>query len=134
MHRSRHRLHRSRHHQRGVTFLGWLILLAPVAVVVYAGIRLAPVYLNYMRVARSVEQTASSFAGDASGVSTQAIRSSLEKRFDIESIDFPTVKDITIQREGTSWTIEAKYEDVAPLFANLSLHVEFDKVAHVGGG
>ncbi len=41
-----------RHTQRGVTFLGWLILLIPVAIVVYAGIRLTPIYLNYMRVAQ----------------------------------------------------------------------------------
>ena len=29
-----------RRHQRGVTTLGWLILLIPVAIVFYAGIRL----------------------------------------------------------------------------------------------
>jgi hypothetical protein len=120
--------------QRGVTFLGWLILLIPVAVVVYAGIRLAPVYLNYMRVARSLDQTASSLAADGPSVSAQSIRSSIAKRFDIESIDFPDVKDVTIQRDGTSWVIETKYEDVAPLFANVSLLIDFDKTSHIGGG
>ena len=44
--------------QRGVTFIGWLILLIPVAIVGYVAIRLVPIYLNYMRVAHSVEQTA----------------------------------------------------------------------------
>jgi hypothetical protein len=33
--------------QRGVTTIGWIFLLAPVAVVLYAGIRVAPEYLNY---------------------------------------------------------------------------------------
>ena len=45
-----------RRSQRGVTFLGWLLLLTPVAIVIYAGIRLTPVYLNYMRVARSLDR------------------------------------------------------------------------------
>ncbi len=34
-----------RQHQRGMTFIGLLCILALAGVVVYAGIRLAPVYL-----------------------------------------------------------------------------------------
>jgi hypothetical protein len=40
---------------------------------------------------------------------------------------------VSIQREGRAWTLEAKYEDTAPLFANLSLLLSFDKVVHIGG-
>lgn len=122
----------SLHRQRGVTFVGWLFLLIPIAVLGYAGIRLAPVYLNYMRVARSVEETAASLKADGTA-SEGAIRNSLQKRFDVDSIDFPAVKDITVRRDGSSWVIEAKYQDVAPLFANLSLLIDFDKVADSGG-
>ena len=39
-----------RQNERGVTFLGWVILLLPAALVLYAGIRLTPVYLEYMKV------------------------------------------------------------------------------------
>jgi len=124
--------HRTFRRQRGVTFLGWLFLLLPVAIVVYAGIRLVPVYLNYMRVARSLEETASAFGGAADD--SMSIRKALEKHFEIDSIDFPNVKDVTITRDGTAWVLEAKYEDVAPLFANLSLVVDFDKVSQTGGG
>ena len=45
-----------RHRERGVTFLGWVVILLPVALVLYAGIRLTPVYLEYMKVARTLEQ------------------------------------------------------------------------------
>jgi hypothetical protein len=41
--------------------------------------------------------------------------------------------DVSFQREGKAWTLEAKYEDTAPLFANLSLLLSFDKVVHIGG-
>jgi Domain of unknown function (DUF4845) len=125
--------HKSIRRQRGVTFLGWLFLLIPVAIVFYTGIRLTPIYLNYMRVAHSLEQTASSFK-DGSTLDRNSIRNSLAKQFDVQSIEFPAVKDITIQRDGTSWVIEAKYQDVAPLFANVSLLIDFDKVAHIGVG
>lgn len=119
--------------QRGITFLGGVLLAIPIAIVVYAIIRLAPVYLNYMSVARSLDLTASSVQSDNGQVSPQLIRGSLAKRFDIESINFPTVQDIIIQRDGSGWTIEAKYEDTAPLFGNISLVVDFDKVSRVGG-
>ena len=46
----------TRNRQLGVTALGWLILLTPFAIVFYAGIRLAPVYLNYMKVAKAIDQ------------------------------------------------------------------------------
>ncbi len=118
--------------QRGVTLLGWLVLLIPVAIVVYAAIRIIPVYLNYMRVAKSVDEAASAMQG-ISMVSDRAIRTSLEKRFDIESIDYPNVNDVTIRRDGTAWVIEAKYSDWAPLFANISLQIDFDKTAEFGG-
>jgi len=117
--------------QRGITMIGWLFLLIPIAIVGYAGIRLAPVYLNYMKVARSVEQTATQFKDDES-ITAQTIRNTLEKHFDIESVDYPTTKDIDVHRDGQAWIIEASYEDVAPLFANLSLLLKFHKSATIG--
>jgi hypothetical protein len=117
--------------QRGITMIGWLFLLIPIAILGYAGIRLAPIYLNYMKVTRSIEQTATQLKDDDS-VTAQSIRNTLEKHFDIESVDYPTVKDVQIRREGQSWLIEAAYEDVAPLFSNLSLLLKFRKSATIG--
>ncbi|HEV2702548.1 MAG TPA: DUF4845 domain-containing protein [Steroidobacteraceae bacterium] len=119
--------------QRGVTFIGWLILLIPVAVVGYVGIRLAPIYLNYMRVAHSVEATvAEEKSEDAATLTPLLIRARLARHFDIESISFPDVKDVSVTRDGTGWTIEAKFEDMAPVFGNISMVVDFDKVGKIG--
>jgi hypothetical protein len=112
--------------QRGVTFIGWLFLLVPLAVLFYAGIRLTPLYLNYMRVARSLQQTATEYE-DGGQINPQRVRNSLEKRFDIESIEFPNVKEIDIHRDGENWVAIADYEDGVPLFANISLVVAFHK-------
>lgn len=115
-----------RHAQRGVTFLGWLMLLIPVAIVVYAGIRLTPIYLNYMRVARSLERLPEENT-DPNSITAQALRDTLDKSFDIETIEFPTTKDIDIHRDGDHWVAIADYQDSAPLFGNLSLQVQFHK-------
>ena len=119
-----------RHSQRGVTFIGWLVLLTPVAIVVYAGIRLAPIYLNYMRVAKSLSDVAQEAKGGSSS-SVQTLRISLEKRFDIETIERPSARDIDIHREGDHWAVITDYEDVAPMFGNVSLLVQFHKEVDV---
>ena len=119
--------------QRGITLIGWVVLLIPVAIVGYMAIRLVPVYLNYMRVAHSVDATITEMkAEEAGSINPQVIRSTLGKHFDIESITFPDEKDLAMTRDGSSWTIEAKYEDTAPLFGNLSLVIDFDKVGKIG--
>jgi hypothetical protein len=111
--------------QRGITLIGWLFLLTPLAIVFYAGIRIAPIYLNYMRVAKSLDDVAKEYAD--SNVTAAQIRQSLEKRLDIDSVTYPTVQDITVKRDGQVWIVQAKYEDIAPMFANLSLLLAFDK-------
>jgi hypothetical protein len=118
--------------QRGVTAIGWLILLIPFAIIIYAGIRLTPVYLNYMKVARSLSALTSEYG--TGGATPDSIRESLQKRFDVESVDYPTVKDISISRDGAGWQVEAAYYDQAPLFAHITLQVAFDKTVTISGG
>jgi hypothetical protein len=109
--------------------IGWLFLLIPIAIVGYAGIRLVPVYLNYTKIARTMTQLGQeSTASD----SAQSIRYALEKRLDIEQVEFPESKDFVIKREGQSWLIEIDYEDGAPLLSNVSLTAKFSKSVRVG--
>jgi hypothetical protein len=112
--------------QRGVTFIGWLVLLAPLAVLVYVGIRLTPIYLNYFHVVRSLEQLAEE-TDVSSQITPASVRLSLEKRFDVEYVDRPSPKDIDVHRDGDHWVVIAEYEDLAPLFGNVSILVQFSK-------
>jgi hypothetical protein len=115
--------------QRGVTAIGWVFLLIPMAIVIYSVIRLVPVYLTYTKVARSMEQMAQEVrAGD----SAQSLRFALEKRLDIEGITFPDIKDFTIRRDGPSWVVEIEYEDGAPLLSNVDVTARFNKTVRVG--
>lgn len=120
-----------RNRQRGVTAIGWLFLLTPIAIVGYAGIRIAPLYLNYMKVNRALEQVASDYKSGGGDPTT--IRTVVERHFEVDMVDYPTTKDLKITRVGAGWVVEMAYDDEAPLFANLSLHVSFDKVVHTGG-
>lgn len=111
--------------QRGVTFVGWVFLLLPLALLVYSGIRLTPVYMTYMSVSKIMDKAAQDTAGKQ--INPAALRVSIDKSFEIESINSPTANDIDIRREGDEWIAVADYEEVAPLFGNVSLLVQFHK-------
>ncbi len=121
-----------RNRQKGVTAIGWLFLLTPLAIVIYAGIRLTPVYLNYMKVVKAMDGAVTELKGG--GATPQSIRGTIDKHFEIDMVDYPTTKDMKITRDGAVWVVESQYDDDAPLFANLSLHVSFDKTVKIGSG
>jgi hypothetical protein len=114
-----------RNRQRGITFIGWLFLLTPMAIVIYAGIRIAPIYLNYMKVAKALNQVATEYRGG--GANLAGIKQNLDRHFEIDMINYPDWKDIKVSHEDGGWTVEAAYDDDAPLFQNISLHMSFDK-------
>ena len=117
-----------RQRQKGVTFIGWLFLLAPLALLVYCGIRLTPVYLNYFAVSKSLSQVASEYKGaEGAPVNVAEVRNALQRRFDVDGINYPEVKIITVAREGEKWVLEANYEDEVKVFSGISLLVHFDK-------
>jgi hypothetical protein len=118
-----------RRKQRGITFIGWVFLLVPMAIVGYAGLRLVPIYLNYMSVARSIEQTGQEVRADDSA---QNIRFALEKHLDVEGVSFPLAKDFAIQRDGPAWVLGIEYEDAAPLVSNVQVMVSFKKSVRIG--
>ena len=121
-----------RHSQRGVTFIGWLFLLSVIGIVVYEGIRLTPVYLNYLKVARALDRLKESGPEGMTGpASAQSLHTILARSFEINSIDTPELKDIDIHREGQHWVAFADFVDDAPLFGDLTLVVHFHKEVDV---
>ncbi len=118
------------HRQRGMTMLGILVIIAVVGAWLYAGIRLAPKYLEYMRVASTLEKVGDEFSSNP-GTTEFMLRKSVERHFDIDMVEVITSNDIEINKEGGSFTMRAAYEDTVPLAGNVSFLVEFDKVVEV---
>jgi hypothetical protein len=115
-----------RNRQSGMTMIGWLLVMIPVGIVIYAGIRLAPIYLNYYRVVQSLHQLAAESKGTEGGPqSAAALRISLGKRFDVQYVEHPTAAEINFSRVDGNWVATADYEDLAPLFGNVSLIAQF---------
>ena len=113
--------------QLGVTMIGWIVLLIPVAIVGYAGIRVAPIYLNYYKVLQALKETANDLKSDEV-LAPATVLKSLERRFDIGYIDKPTAREIRVFKNAAgNWEMEANYEKVVPLFGNIHLLMQFEK-------
>lgn|SRR5512138_924258 len=115
--------------QRGATFLGMVVIVAILGFGLYAGIRLTPVYFEYMAVVRAMEQTAAEYTGSA--ISPQSLRTSLARRWTIEDIKSIQPKNIEIKKSGAGYSMRAAYEARSPFVANIFLVVAFDKTVLV---
>ena len=116
--------------QRGMTFLGILVIVIVVGAWVYAAIRLTPKYLEYVRVASTLEKVREEF--DSNPGSTEfMLRKAIERHFDIESVTVIDSNDIEIKKDGGAFKMRANYEDTVPLIYNISFLVTFDKTVEV---
>jgi hypothetical protein len=112
--------------QHGVTMIGWIFLLIPVALVGYAALRIGPEYFMYYKVVNAMEKTASGLKGDET-LNPQAIRQALDKHFDTGYVDGIDVADIGVTKGENGWVMAADYEKTVPVFANLYLLMQFKK-------
>lgn len=118
-----------RNHQQGMTFIGLLFVLAMAGVIVYAGIRLAPLYLNYMKVARTMDSVASEAKGD--NPEQGEIRNLISRHFNIEDPTGVTEKDIEVTRDESGVEMHVAYDDTAPFLGNVSFSAHFEKTVKV---
>jgi hypothetical protein len=117
--------------QRGVTMIGWIFLLVPVAIVVYAGIRVIPEYLAYYKVVEAMKETASQLKSDEV-LDAKSINSSLARRFNTGYVEAVESKDIVLAKNDDGiWTMTADYEETVPLFGNLALLMAFNKTVAI---
>ncbi len=111
--------------EEGMTTVGMITLVAFIGLFAFAAIRLTPVYLNYMKVAGVVEGAHAEF--DGRNPTRSAIRNSIARRFDIESVAEITAREVTVTSVDGGFEVRAQYDHVSPFISNVSFSVHFDK-------
>jgi hypothetical protein len=119
----------SRARQAGMTTLGILILVSFLGLFAFAGIRLTPIYLNYMKVASVLNGVGEEF--DGQNPSRGAIRTSISRRFDVESVSEISARDVTVTPDGNGFVVMVKYDHTSPFIANVYFTVRFDKSVQI---
>jgi hypothetical protein len=114
---------RSLTRQKGMTGIGWLIVLGLIGFFVLLALKMVPVYLEYYKVVSSLE----SLAKESGFESPREIRDLVERRFDISYVKTITHKDVIIKSAGQYFNVRAKYDAKEHLFGNVSVLMSFDK-------
>jgi hypothetical protein len=118
-----------RHDERGLTLISWIFVLAVAFLFGLAGLRLVPVYLEYLKITSSLNSVQKEFSGQTATVND--LRSALSKRFDIEDVHVITKQDVKIDRGAGGYMMRAKYEHRTPFVANIGFIVAFDKSVQI---
>lgn len=111
--------------QAGMTTLGIIILVVFLGLFTFAGLRLTPVYLNYFKVVGVVNGVVEEF--DGTGATRAAIRKSISRRIDIESVSEIAAKDIKVVKKDGGYEVVAYYSHKTPFISNVSFVVDFNK-------
>lgn len=115
--------------QRGMTAIGWIIVLGLIAFFVLLALRLTPGYLEYFSVASSIESLE-----NEPGITEKSppeIRSLIDKRFQVNDVKTVTGKNAKIENKSGRLTISIEYEVRVPVIGNVDAVSKFNKSVEV---
>lgn len=115
--------------QRGVTAIGWLIILALIAFFVFLGLKLFPMFAENLSVVSSLESLQRE--PSITKKSNPEIMKLIERRFSINNVENASRKNISISRAGGVLTINCQYEVVQKLGGPISVLAEFDETVEI---
>ncbi|MFA7095057.1 MAG: DUF4845 domain-containing protein [Gammaproteobacteria bacterium] len=111
--------------QRGMSAVGWLLVLGLIGFFSLIGLRLAPMYLEYFNVVSSMESLKSE--SEIKSKAPAEIMQMLMKRFDVNDVRNVKPNHVRVTNEGGKLKVIVKYEVRTPLMGNLSAVATFDK-------
>ena len=111
--------------QAGLSYFGWLVVIGLAGVIVVAGLRLMPIYMEYLTVKTTLENVAAE-AG-VSKKSKRYIWDRLQKRFDVNDVTAVKFDDLTIEIDNSGMaTLRITYERRSKFIGNLDVVAVFD--------
>ncbi len=115
--------------QRGMTTIGMILAAAIAGLIVFAGLRLAPVYLGSMKVSGVLKSVHSEFNG--MNPSAQDIKLAIKRRMEIEMLDAVSHKDFKVAKAGKGYLVTVVYSEKVPYIANVSFVGDFEKSVEI---
>lgn len=107
--------------QKGVALSGLLFWGFVIAMVAILGMKVGPEYITYYKIVKATKAVASS----SNGKTVAEIRTAFGKYMEVEHVSTITPEDLDISKEGNEIVIAFNYEKRIPLFANVSLMIDF---------
>ncbi|MFD3300611.1 DUF4845 domain-containing protein [Aquipseudomonas alcaligenes] len=112
--------------QKGMSMLGWLVVLALVAFLASTAFKMFPHYMDFWSLEKAIQSVETDRALDVSTVSD--FYSHIDKSMQVNGIRDLSSKDIVeIKLEGGDFLVHLQYEKREPMIRNLDLVATFDK-------
>lgn len=118
---------RSTQNQAGWTFIGVILVLLPVAFLVFIFMKIVPAYIEAYSVGNVVNSLKQEI--NLKEKSKEEIYKMLQKRFEANNIRSVEKNDIKIQKTPSEVLVTIDYEARVPLFSNVALALSFHKRA-----
>lgn len=120
-----------RNKQRGVSFPVIFLIGVVLALGAIGAMKIAPAYMDYATAKKAIVATA---ASEGRSGSVSDIRKAFQRRADIDNITVVSADDLEISKDGGDLVISFAYVQKIPLFANVSLLIDFAASTAPGGG
>jgi len=114
--------------QQGVSLPGLLTWSVVIVLMAILGMRLVPAYIEFAAVKRVLVAIASDSELRNAGV--HEIRQAFNKRAAVDDIKSVNGNDIVIRKQDEQLVLDINYTVTKPLFANLSLLIDFDAASN----
>lgn len=112
-----------RKQQKGLTLIGLIFVSFILVIVVLLVAKVVPAVIEYWNIVKVLNVMDSQ--GDLRGASIADVRKSFDRRAIIDNITEVAGKDLIVTRQGDRYVVGFKYEKRLPLFANVSLLIDF---------
>lgn len=119
--------------QRGITFIGFIIVLCIAGFFAYCAMKLVPVYSEYMGVVKSMNQLQTEPGIASKDISE--IRQLLNVKFDIQYVDDSVIppQNIQLKKQNGAASLRIFYDKRIDFIYNVDLLVSFDKTVDLSG-
>jgi Domain of unknown function (DUF4845) len=120
-----------RNRQRGISFLVIFLIGVVLALAAVGAMKIAPAYTDFLTAKKAIFAIA---AGEGRTGNVGDIRKAFDRRSNIDNITVVTPGELEISKEGGDVVISFAYTKKVPLFANVSLLIDFAASTAPGGG
>jgi len=120
-----------RNKQSGVGFLVVFLIGVLIALVAIGAMKIVPAYVEYQTIKKAINGVAGSEGRTGSVIE---IRKAFDRRANIDAITSVSGSDLEIGKDGGELVISFAYTKKIPMFANVSVVIEFAASTAPGGG
>ena len=119
------------HHQKGMTAIGWMLVLGLIAFFTLITLRMVPLYMEYGKVASTLESLKDQ-PNIAQHTKSEIVKI-VSKRFDVNDVKNVDPKLIKISKDRGRMKVGISYERREHLVGNVDIVAIFDKQVEVTG-